>query len=312
MLTGCSVQPAFRAELPASLGTTPATIAVIGDLQQTSLAARVVRHRENNADAQLRLIADLDQHADGIGALVIVGDLVFSARSGSDWAHFDSLIAPFAARMPVLPAIGNHDYPCHFVELCSTKAIAPKMLERFPWFAPGRAYAVADGDLLMLFLDSETGIETQSDWLAGQLRDAVGHYRAALVFFHRPPYTNSIDRGAEGNAEVEAHVVPRLRAAGLPVVVFNGHVHGLEHLVRDGITYVTTAGGGGPRGPMPSGGPFDAYTGPVCTRPRDGATLRPFNYVLLRPEVTRLSIEIRGFCRGDEAVRTLETIAIPY
>jgi len=311
VLAGCAHEPAFRADLPASLGATPTTIAVIGDLQQTSLAARVVRHRENNADAQQRLIADLGQHADGLGALVIVGDLVFSARSARDWSHFDSLIAPFASRMPVLPAIGNHDYPCHFVELCSTKAIAPKMLARFPWFAPGRAYAVANGDLLMLFLDSETGIEAQSDWLAEQLDDAVGNYRVALVFFHRPPYTNSIDRGAEGNAEVEAHIVPRLRAAGLPVVVLNGHVHGLETLVRDGITYVTTAGGGGPRGPMPSGGPFDSYTGPVCMRSRDDATLRPFNYVLLRPGGAMLSIEIRGFCRGDAAVRTLQTLTIP-
>jgi hypothetical protein len=38
---------------------------------------------------------------------------------------------------------------------------------------------------------------------------------------------------------------------------------------------------------------------------------RPFNYVLLREDDAQLTIEVRGFCRGDAGVRDLNTIAVP-
>jgi hypothetical protein len=308
---GCAHDPAFQVELPTTIASDGKAIAIIGDLQQTSGVARFVRRREDNAVAQQQLVADLRRYIDELSSLVIVGDLVFSARSTRQWAHFDTLITPFAERMPVLPAIGNHDYPCFFVEFCKTSVIANGMLERFPWFAPGQPYAVSSGGLLFLLLDSESELEAQGEWLDELLRTAAGRYSAALVFFHRPPYTNSIDRGAEGNPAVQQFVVPRLQAARLPVVVFNGHVHGLEYIVRDGVHYLTTAGGGGPRGPIAAEQPFDQYRGPDCMRAKDGALLRPLNYLLLRAVAGTLMIEIRGFCGGDEAVRTLDRIEIP-
>jgi hypothetical protein len=57
--------------------------------------------------------------------------------------------------------------------------------------------------------------------------------------------------------------------------------------------------------------PFDRYQGPNCTRPKDGALLRPLNYLLLRESRRALTIEIRGFCHADEPVRTLASIQIP-
>jgi hypothetical protein len=311
LAAGCAHEPAFQVQRPAAVALDGRAIAVIGDLQQTSGIARFVRRRENNAEAQQRLIADLQSHVDGIGALVIVGDLVFSARSSRDWTHFDSLIAPIADRVPVLPAIGNHDYPCYLVEFCRTSVISGGMQDRFPWFAPGEPYAVESGNLKLLFLDSESALDEQARWLGEQLAAANGHFAAALVFFHRPAYTDSIDRGAEGNPEVQEHLVPVLQAAPLPVVVFSGHVHGLEYIVRDGVPYVTTGGGGGPRGPMGERSAFDNYDGPECRQPDGETVLRPFNYLLLDESADRLLITIRGFCKGDVAVSELSSIEVP-
>ena len=311
VLAACAHDPAFRAELPASIAADGKAIAIIGDLQQTPGIVRFVRRRENNAAPQQQLIADLRQQVDNLSSLVIVGDLVYSARSHRAWAHFDSLISPIAEQVPVLPAIGNHDYPCRLIEFCNTTVIADGMLDRFPWFVPGRPYAVTSDNLLLLLLDSESVLEAQGEWLEGQLEAAAGGFVAALVFFHRPAYSNSIDHGAEGNPEVQQHIVPRLRNAELPVVAFSGHIHGLEYIVRDGVHYFTTAGGGGPRGPMAAARSFDRYQGPNCTRARDSAVLRPYNYLLVRELQGKLNIEIRGFCRGDDAVATLERIEIP-
>ena len=311
LLGACAHEPAFRAELPESLDLGDKAIAIIGDLQQTSGVARFLRGREDNADAQLELIADLKARIDEIGALVIVGDLVFSGRSSRDWAHFDSLIADVAARVPVLAAVGNHDYPCWLVELCRDSAISKGMVARFPWLEPGQPYAVESGDLELLFLDTETGFEAQGSWLEAELGRAADRNAAALVFFHRPAYTNSIDQRAVGSAEVQEFFVPALRAAMTPVIVFNGHVHGLEYIVRDGVRYVTTAGGGGPRGPLAAQKPDDRYSGPDCEREKQGDTVRPFNYVLLSESASVLELEIRGFCGTGDSVRELDRFVIP-
>jgi hypothetical protein len=310
LLAGCAGEPAFRAVQPAALELDGRSIAVIGDLQQTSAIARLVRRREDNAAAQQRLLADLGARSGDLGALVVVGDLVFAARSRRDWSHFDTLVAPFAAAMPVLPAIGNHDYPCYLVQFCRSSVIARGMRERFPWFEPGQPYAVSSGRLLLLFLDSETGLAGQGAWLSEQLELAAGRFAAALVFFHRPAFSYSVDRGARGDPDVQRYLVPPLEAAALPVVAVSGHIHGLEYIVRGGVQYVTTAGGGGPRGPMGPRGEFDRYAGPECPQPDSGEVFRPFNYLLLTASAARLQIAIRGFCKGDAAVSDLATIEI--
>jgi Calcineurin-like phosphoesterase len=311
LVTACAREPLFRESLPTAIDTQGKVIAVIGDLQQTSGFVRFVRHREETSAQQRRLMADLDARIDELGALIVVGDLVYSARSAKDWAHFDSLVAPFVGAMPILPAIGNHDYPCFLIQFCRISKTSKGMLERFPWFSPGMPYAVDDGDLRLLFLDSETGLQSQGRWLEAELAAARGRYAAALVFFHRPAYTNSIDWGSDPNPDILDNIVPRLEAADLPVVVFNGHIHGFEHIVRDGVPYVTTAGGGGPRNAMSTEHPFDQYRGPDCPDDMPGRMLRPFNYVLLRQEPGRLVIDVRGFCRDDAEIRLLDTIEVP-
>jgi hypothetical protein len=309
-LSGCAHVPAFRASLPDSIDPGDTAIAVIGDLQQTSALVRMARRREDNALAQQILIADLKRQIDTLAGLIIVGDLVYTARSARHWNHFDSLVTPFAQRMPVLPAIGNHDYPCYLVQFCSTAKMAKGMRTRFPWMRPGQPYTVDAGRLLLLFIDSESHLEAQGRWLDEQLSAATDQYAAALVFFHRPAFSNSIDRGATGDADVQRFLVPALSASQLPVVALSGHVHGYEHIVYDGVNYVTTAGGGGPRGPMPAGSRTDAYRGPECARESDGAVVRPFNYVLVRSSRANLLLEMHGFCQGDTDVRLLDTIEV--
>lgn len=311
LVAGCAHEPAFRAELPEAVDAEAGAIAIIGDLQQTPGFVRFLRRREETRRAQLKLIDDLGGRIGALTALVIVGDLVYSARSNRDWVHFDGLVAPFADAMPVLPAIGNHDYPCVLIQICRKSNISRGMLQRFPWFVPGQPYAVDAGDFRLLFLDSETELERQGLWLADQLDAARGRYAAALVFFHRPPFTNSVDWGSEPNQDLLDHVVPPLERAGLPVVAFSGHMHGFEYIVRDGVHYVTTAGGGGPRGAMAEQRPFDLYGGPDCPQTRSGKVFRPFNYVLLRPMPDRLVLDVRGFCGGDDAIERLDSIEIP-
>lgn len=310
LLAACAHEPAFRAALPERLDLDGRSIAVIGDLQLTSGVARFVRGREDNEAAQRILMDDLLYRIDDIGALVIVGDLVFSGRSPRDWEHLDSLVADVAARVPVLVAVGNHDYPCWLVVLCRDSAISKGMLARFPWLEPGQPYAIGSDSLELLFLDTESRFEAQAEWLRAELDRVAGQGATALVFFHRPAYTNSIDRGAIASPEVQDYFVPVLRAAANPPIVVSGHLHGLEYLVRDGIHYLTTAGGGGPRGPLAEQKPDDRYRGPDCAREKQGDFVRPLNYLLLKESPAGLDIEIRGFCGNGDSVREIDRIEL--
>lgn len=310
---GCALRApngAFPVELPESL---PASrpLAVIGDLQMTSRYVRWIMRRESNRADQERLLADLHERSSGLAALVIVGDLVFTAASRSDWRRFDALVSPVARNVPVLPAIGNHDYYCIFVQRCTQRVVPKSFRSRFPWFVSGRPYSVEYGDVMLAFLDSETALEAQGEWLERRLREWERDYRAVLIFVHRAPYTDTITRGARPDERVRAQIVSRLDGTTLVPVVVSGHIHGYEHLLVGGVHYVVTAGGGGPRGLLGDDRPADVYGGRNCARTERGNVLRPFNYLLIEQRDEEISVTVRGFCRNDARVSTLERFSVP-
>jgi UDP-2,3-diacylglucosamine pyrophosphatase LpxH len=310
---GCALRPpadAFPVELPTSLDASR-PLAVVGDLQQTRGFVRWFMKTESTAEEQPVLIADLHERMDEIAGLVIVGDLVYTGGSRSDWKHFDALVAPVSRAVPVLPAIGNHDYYCVFIQKCMHHVVPKEFRLRFPWFAPGQPYAVAYGDVMLAFLDSETELEAQGVWLAEKMREWAPTYRAVLIVFHRPPFTNVATGRAGPDLEVREQVVPRLEGASPVPVVINGHIHGYEHLVIDGIHYVTTAGGGGPRGWLAPERPNDVYPGPDCGRNELGQIQRPFNYLLIERRSASLAVTVRGFCNAADTPTVLESFEIP-
>jgi len=313
LLGGCALlapEPAFRAGMPEAALDGTATLAVIGDLQLTPAWVRRFRGREDNVEEQRILVADLAERSDRLAGLVLVGDLVFSPRSAREWRRFDGLVAPLAAATPVLPVMGNHDYHCWFIYLCTQRVIPREVRERFPWLAPGKAYAEAFGDVALFFLDSEKALDEQARWLADELAEARESFSAAIVFFHRPPFSNSIDLGAEGYVPAVDYIVPVVAAAPLPAIIVNGHIHGYEHLYLDGVHYVTTAGGGGPRGLLGPDRPGDVYAGRDCRAEPSGAVLRPLNYLLISRDAAGLELEVRGRCRGDPDVSVLESVRV--
>jgi hypothetical protein len=267
--------------------------------------------RESTEDEQPVLVADLYEHLDEIAGLVIVGDLVYTGGSRSDWGHFDGLVAPVARSVPVLPAIGNHDYYCVFMQKCLHHVVPKEFRLRFPWFAPGQPYAVPYGDAMLAFLDSETELDVQGAWLEEKMREWAATYRAVLIFLHRPPFTNVATGGAKPDLEVQEQIVRRLAGASPLPVVIAGHAHGYEHLVIDDIHYLITAGGGGPRGWLAAERPHDVYPGPDCARDELGQIQRPFNYLLIERQPAALAVTMRGFCRTEDRPAVLESFEIP-
>lgn len=305
-----SPTPGFQVSRPIAL-TEQKSIAIIGDLQMTPWFVRATMRRESNGGSQQRLLEDLRAHVDELAALVILGDLVFTAKSARDWRHFDTLVTPIARRVPVLPAIGNHDYYCMLVRNCRQNEIPQHFLDRFPWFAPGQPYVVPYGEVALVFIDSETAIEAQGAWLREWARAHAHEHTWVLVLMHRPPHTDSLLPGVAPDVELQRHIVGALDGSPLVPVFIAGHAHGYEHLVVDGVRFIISAGGGGPRGELRPDRPTDVYAGPDCARDRRGRVLRPFNYLLLRPRADALEVTVRGFCRRDAAIDVIESFEIP-
>lgn len=311
-LGGCvALRPAtdYPAARPPSLEA-DASVAVVGDLQMTAWIVRAATRAERNRDEQARLLADLAARIDELGALVLVGDLVYTAWSRRDWAHFDAVMAPFAGSVPVLPALGNHDYHCIFIHLCTQRVVPRNVRLRFPWLKPGAAYWVSWGDVALVFLDSETGLERQAAWLADLVTDVETTHTAVVVFAHRPPFTDSTARGLEPALDVVERIVPVLDESELVTVLVSGHAHGYEHVVDGGRHYLVSGGGGGPRSVLRPVRPNDVYAGPNCDTAPSGAVLRPFNYVLFTQSEEALNVTVRGLCKGDTEAVVLESFSI--
>jgi Icc-related predicted phosphoesterase len=279
-------------------------LAIVGDTQRTSYQECIIGREVNDRATQriLRSIAAADP-----GLLIIVGDMIFDGSSALHWEWFDWLMQPVReARIPVLPALGNHDY------WGSTPQAMRNAAVRFPRLSSQTRYIDRYGPLGLVWLDSNAEQVGESSW-AEQTRwfqrtlaafDADGEVRGVIVFLHHPPYTNS--EVVEGDRKVRGDLVPPFADARKTLAMVSGHAHGYEHFVVTGKHFIVTAGGGGPRGKLHASRPSDPADS------FDGVAPRPFNYLLVLGETEGIRIETRGFDGQDERERVLESTTIAF
>src|SRR5208337_2916498 len=106
----------------------------------------------------------------------------------NDWKIWDNETAVWRAnRIPVYPAIGNH-------ELRGDEKVAlANYFERFPDLKGSRYYSVRAANTLLLVLDSSLDEVSgpQGRWLAGKLDNIPADVDFVFLMFHHPPYTSS-------------------------------------------------------------------------------------------------------------------------
>jgi hypothetical protein len=169
------------------------------------------------------------------------GDVQYYASGLETWASWFPLMQPMLSQGAFYPAVGNHE------------AEVPDELDGyFRRFFGGAGFAGVDdyyrfesGGVWFFALNTELDEETgpQAAWLEAELAAASVSqgYRFSVVYFHKPWVTCG-DKSQDSAAR--AHFEPIFAQYGVPLVV-QGHMHGYERFDINGITYVTTGGGGG-------------------------------------------------------------------
>lgn len=177
-----------------------------------------------------------------------IGDLVSDGSDPSAWTRLVATLAPLAARAPIVPIVGNHDYDGFYNDLRSRWY--GQLFERdATWMAwscgPARFAAI---DLNREFPIGISPTSAQHAWLEQEVRSQAwrdARWRVLLV--HQPPYSRSW-AGYDGDEAVRTVVRELVAQHGLQLVV-SGHSHAYEHLVRDiagrPLHVLVTGGAGG-------------------------------------------------------------------
>ncbi|MBI4565144.1 MAG: metallophosphoesterase [Planctomycetes bacterium] len=270
---------------------------VYGDSRPAQTAETLILGRRDPVEERRLVIEQIAAEAPDL--VIHSGDFVARGADAEDWSEWARNHRLLAAERAFYPALGNHEYRGgHSLGRANFH-------RRFPRLDGRHWYSVRYGPLLFVILDSnfdEIGglaCDRQDRWLERTLQEAERESatRAVILVCHHPPYTNSTVHGP--SEEVRRRFVDPARKCGKFRALFAGHVHNYERFHLDGIHYVVSGGGGAPQTSVFIG--ERVRTLPVY----EGPELRPFHYLLLRLEGTRVEVDVmmlqadRSWSPGD-------------
>lgn len=205
------------------------------------------------------------------------GDMVENGGVEAQWDTFFQIERPLLERVPIIPAIGNHDmgarqYFRHYF-----------MLDR--WARARRYFAHDWGNLRVVVIDG--GIECrdgceQNVFASRALAEGAERGMLMVMMLHWPPYSS----GKHGsNLSVQEPVSELARRYGVELVIA-GHDHNYERTNPiEGVTYIVSGSAGAPIRPVKP----QWFTAEARTEP---------HYVLVDVEQGRLVVRAVNL-RGD-------------
>ncbi len=200
--------------------------------------------------------------------IAIAGDLVQSGGEQRDWDEFWRQNATLAASVPIVPALGNHDYYGGPGELggyggAASERAASKYQS---YFGRPPYYVLNDGPVALIVLDANNGKPERSPtdtnwylsdtapewqegseqmrWLHETLAEAQSDKAFTFVMFHPAPYSSGVHGRVPGIGDAEnfssghplRELTPLFLRYGVDAV-FNGHDEMYEHSLVKGTEH---------------------------------------------------------------------------
>ena len=198
-----------------------------------------VLYGDNRTDhAKAREMADLVAGQDA-AFILHTGDLVQTGKFEEYKAHYFDPLAGLIGRMPVLPALGNHE----------GDGVAFRRLFALPGNERYYSWDYANTHFVVLCTrGAAQNRPLMLDWLDRDLAASTADWK--IVVYHEPSYDVAPRHTAWGRKDI----LPLLRKHKVDLVAA-GHSHGYQRLVpmyvpgendEHPITFMVTAGGGAP------------------------------------------------------------------
>ena len=278
-------------------------IAVVGDLQRTSIYEELIGREQNDVERKKILSAIADENP---AELIILGDMIFDGSDNKEWIAFDSLLAPINKKeIPIFPVVGNHEY-------WGNNSTAMRNLNKqFKMLTTSHWYTDVYDSVALIFLDSnesdltETGWKLEHDWLNKVVSqfDTSSAIKGIIMFDHHPPFTNSLITGDEIN--VQNNFLPAYYRSNKTLLFVSGHAHTYEHFNIKGKDFIVSGGGGGPRVKLRTGigAHKDLYK---------GDSPRPFNYLLIVTVDNGIKVTVKGLDKGSSKFFKMDEFVINF
>lgn len=210
-------------------------VAVYGDSREGSTPHRML----------IRAIARAD-----VDVVVHTGDLVLAAADEEGWVRHLSAMLPVSERTPVILALGNHEL-ADLEGRPGVDGLARAMKEIPPpddplarsVNAPAAAFHVRVDGVVFVSLDSNQPLDAESDQFRflERVLEEKDDARHVVVVYHQGPQSSG-PHGPHPDAEDIIRLLEKHRVT----LSIAGHDHVYERIVRSGITYVVSGGGGAP------------------------------------------------------------------
>jgi hypothetical protein len=201
-------------------------------------------------DTDPAIAGDIEQvFAQGIGKnpdfILHDGDVQYYSSGLESWAVWFDKMQPILSQGAFYPAVGNHE----FEQLDEFDQYYLRFWSGAGFDGTDEYYRFQSAGVWFFSLDTELPLDAgspQAKWLETKLADAAAQagYRFSVVFLHKPFVTC----GDTGDAYARvAQFAPLFAQHHVPLVIA-GHMHGYERFEIGGVTFITTAGGGGSLG----------------------------------------------------------------
>ncbi|MFH1437476.1 MAG: metallophosphoesterase [Pseudomonadota bacterium] len=175
--------------------------------------------------------------------LIHTGDFVTVGTSRGQWDNFFFVARSLAARVPIFPVVGNHEYVAGKCDIFKSVFKPPRNSPN-----PGLDYYFDTGNARFIIMDNRRvgkSSNEQKSWLQDALESAKDEKKLAhrFVFFHQGIQSSGPhgpDQKLAKNGYIELlkkHDITLFTA---------GHDHMYERGLWEGIRYVVSGGGGAP------------------------------------------------------------------
>jgi hypothetical protein len=170
-----------------------------------------------------KLLSEAASRRPDAGVLLIAGDLVDRGNERTNWDHFFLRASGVFEHLPVMPAVGNHEYldrgPWLFRTVFDLPRNGPRGID------PDLVYHFEYGDCFVAVLDSTLAVtdhakaRLQAKWLDECLTRTRRTWK--LVMFHHPLFASHPSRESPALRDIWEPVIDRHRVD----LVLEGHDH---------------------------------------------------------------------------------------